>query len=90
MKTISNLSDNQLRNKIKSLLNDDFTKCNILNSFTFKTITLECNWNGWEYTTNIYLEKITNPKYKYAITVGTDSFPYSEEGIKQAIDYINY
>jgi hypothetical protein len=90
MKTISNLSDNQLTNKIQNLLNGNFKKCNILNSLISETISLECNWNGGEYTTHIYLEKIKNPKYKYAITVGTDSFPYSEEGIKQAVDYINY
>ena len=90
MKTISNLSDNQLTNKIQNLLNEDFTKCNILNSYTSKTITLKCNWNGMEYDTYVYVEEITNPKYKYQITVGTDSFPYSEEGIKQAVDYINY
>ncbi len=90
MKTISNLSDNKLTNKIKSLLNEDFTKCNILNSYTSKTITLKCNWNGMEYDTNVYLEKIDNPKYKYCITVDSDSFPYSEEGIKEVVDYINY
>ena len=43
-----------------------------------------------EYDTNVYLEKIDNPKYKYCITVDSDSFPYSEEGIKEVVDYINY
>ena len=90
MKTISNLTDKQLTSKIKNLLNTDFTKCKILNSLTSKTITLKCNWNGLEYNTNIYLEKISNPKYKYQITVGTDSFSYSEKGIQEAVQYINY
>ena len=90
MKTITNLTDKQLTNKIKNLHKEDFRLCKILNSYTSKTITLKCNFNEMEYNTNVYLEEITNPKYKYQITVGTDSFPYSEEGIKQAVDYINY
>ena len=90
MKTITNLTDKQLTSKIQNLLKVDFTKCKILNSLVSETISLECNWNALEYTTNVYLEKITNPKYKYQITVGTDSFPYSEKGIKQAVNYINY
>jgi len=89
MKSITNLSNKQLTSKIENLLKGDFTKCKILNSLVSKTISLKCNWNGWEYTTNVYLEKITNPKYKYQISVGTDSFPYSQEGIKQVVDYIN-
>tara|TARA_R110000744_G_scaffold350842_2_gene456575 strand:+ start:237 stop:530 length:294 start_codon:yes stop_codon:yes gene_type:complete len=97
MKTISNLTDKQLTSKIENLLKEDFRLCKILNSYTSKTITLKCNFNEMEYNTNVYLEEITNPKYKYQITVGTDflvpgtdSFPYSEEGIKQVVDYINY
>jgi hypothetical protein len=86
---ITKYTNIELTSKIKNLLNDGFTKCNILNSFTSKTIALECNWNGMEYVTIVYLEKINNPKYEYIITVGTDSFPYSAEGLNQAVDYIN-
>ena len=89
METITNFTNKELTSKIQNLLKEDFTKCKILNSLTSKTIFLDCNWNGCKYITNVYLEKITNIKYKYQITVGTDSFPYSEEGIKQAVDYIN-
>ena len=89
MKTITNFTDKQLTKKIKNLLNSNFKKNNALHSFVSEYITLECNWEGCEYNTFVYLEKISNPKYKYAICVGLDEFPYSEEGIKQAVDYIN-
>ena len=91
MQTISNLTDKQLTSKIQNLLKKDFTKCKILNSLTSETITLKCNWNGLEYNTNLYLEEISNPNYKYQISINSNMhFPYSEEGIKEAVQYINY
>jgi len=89
MKTISNLTDKQLTSKIQNLLKKNFTKCKELNSLTSETITLKCNWNGLKYNTHLYLEEITIPKYKYQICIGTYSFPYSQKGIKQAVEYIN-
>jgi|TARA_R110000823_G_scaffold209073_1_gene339360 hypothetical protein len=89
METITNFTNKELTSKIQNLLKEDFTKCKILNSLTSKTISLDCKWNGCKYITNVYLEKITNIKYKYQISVGTTYFPYSKKGIQQAINYIN-
>ena len=90
MATITNFTNDQLAMKIKNLLEGNFTKCIILNSMCSETITLKCDWEGWKYKTHVYLEEINNPEYKYQITVGMDSFPYSEKGIKDAVNYINY
>tara|TARA_R100001163_G_scaffold21106_1_gene18097 strand:+ start:406 stop:720 length:315 start_codon:yes stop_codon:yes gene_type:complete len=96
MQTITNLTDKQLTSKIQNLLKKDFTKCKILNSLTSETITLKCNWNGLEYNTNLYVEEISNPNYQYQICISNNisinsnmHFPYSEEGIKEAVQYIN-
>tara|TARA_R110000824_G_scaffold223612_1_gene411363 strand:+ start:97 stop:369 length:273 start_codon:yes stop_codon:yes gene_type:complete len=89
MTTISNLTDNQLKSKIKNLLKGNFTKCIILDSICSEIITLKCDWDGLKYKTHVYIEEINNPEYKYQITVGMDSFPYSEKGINQAVNYIN-
>jgi len=90
MKTITNYTNEQLTKKIKNLVNSNFTKNNALNSSISKTITLKSNWNGLEYNTNVYLEKIKNPNYKYQISINSNAhFPYSDKGINQAVDYIN-
>tara|TARA_R110000803_G_scaffold16802_1_gene46020 strand:+ start:223 stop:495 length:273 start_codon:yes stop_codon:yes gene_type:complete len=89
MATISKFTDDQLTIKIKNLLEGNFTKCIILDSMVSETITLNCNWDGYKYKSYVYIEEINNPNCKHQITIGMDSFPFSEKGIKEAVNYIN-
>ena len=89
MDTISNLTNAQLTINIKKLLKGNFTRCIILNSMVSEIMTLNCDWNGYKYKSHVYIEEINNTNCKHQITVGMDSFPYSEKGIKEAVNYIN-
>tara|TARA_R110000744_G_scaffold379392_1_gene497291 strand:- start:1221 stop:1460 length:240 start_codon:yes stop_codon:yes gene_type:complete len=79
MATISNFTDVQLTKKIQDLKKDN------------DSFSLDCNWDGWEYNTNVSIEKLDDSnKYKFQIWIGLTAFPYSEKGIKEAVHYINY
>ena len=57
------------------------------NSKISEYLNLKCNWNGCEYTTNIYLETLQNENF--AVCVGGNSFEFTNEGIEKAVKYIN-
>lgn len=74
----TSLTDNQLLNNLKNLKKHN-------QSFTHKTYYANEDW-----TTNITLEKISNPNHKYQIWVGLTAFPNNEQGHKDIVEYLNY
>ena len=74
----TSLNDNQLLNKLQNLKkhNDDFR--------------IETYYPNGDYSTHIYLEKISNPEHEFQIWVGLTAFPHNEQGHKDIIEYCNY
>lgn len=77
-KFTTSLNDNQLLNKLQNLKkhNDKFE--------------IETFYPNGNYSTNIYLEKISNPDHEFQVWVGLTAFAHNEQGHKDIIKYCNY
>lgn len=84
---ITNYTNKELEQKIVNLKNSKFKNCKILNSKISEYLHLKSNWNGCEYTTNVYLETLQDGNF--AVCVGGNSFEFTNKGIKEAVKYIN-
>tara|TARA_R100001463_G_scaffold134154_1_gene196055 strand:+ start:231 stop:503 length:273 start_codon:yes stop_codon:yes gene_type:complete len=88
---ITNYTNKELQKKINDLIKTKFSYNSALRSSISDTMTLRCKWEGAEYNTNIYLEKLdTNEFPFYQICINSNmNFPFSAEGLVDASKYIN-
>jgi hypothetical protein len=84
---ITKYTNKELEQKIVDLKNSKFKKCKILNSKISDYLNLKCNWDGCEYTTNVYLETLLDGNL--IICVSGNSFEFTNKGIEEAVKYIN-
>ena len=88
---ITNYTNKELQKKINDLIKTKFSYNSALRGSISDTMTLQCKWEGAEYNTNIYLEKLDNKEFPfYAICINSNmTFPFSAEGLVDAAKYIN-
>tara|TARA_R110002050_G_scaffold72068_2_gene155001 strand:+ start:111 stop:380 length:270 start_codon:yes stop_codon:yes gene_type:complete len=82
-------TNEEIKQMIIKLRETRFKKCNILNTFCSKTISFDSHWLGNNFTQNLYLEKINDEYNSVVICVSNHHFYYNDEGIKEAVKFIN-
>lgn len=85
---VTKFTNQEITNQIKDLNNSKFTKNRILGTYCSKTIYLKVNWLGRKFTANVYLEKLSTDKT--ILCVGLYNYPFTDEGIKKAVEHITY
>tara|TARA_Y100001973_G_C5204906_1_gene340741 strand:+ start:1187 stop:1516 length:330 start_codon:yes stop_codon:yes gene_type:complete len=94
---ITNYTNRELKNKINDLIKTKFTYNSALRSYISDNLTLKCKWEGAEYNTNVYLEKLDTDEFPYStcfpyyqICINSNmNFSFSAQGLIEAVQYIN-